>query len=522
MYYILNINPSNMRSFFLFAVLALSPGFVMCQPFVYPNLQEWTAAKGNFKLSQDASIVYSENDYQRLQHDLLQFKEDLESVSGMNLALRPGEPQRGDIQFVLDADIEKISTEGYLLDIGKSVVVRANLIQGIFYGMQSLLQVFKQDSKVPMGKAIDYPLIGMRGLMLDVARDFFEVEYIETIIRKLAWMKMNFIHIHFTDREAFRLKSDLFPGLAHPTEHYTKDDIRRLQDYAARYHIMLIPEIEMPAHGSSYTDYNPYLAFNCASMRVGHKVTENFESSDQVDWKFTLDITRREVRTWLKAVLDEWIPLFDAQHFHIGGDEWQYDANKYACPELMEATNKAGYEYPGDLFVEFTNEMNDWVKSHGKTTHIWNWWRFSPDKGKANEVRMNRTSIQPDKDIIVHVWNYPRQQEILDDGYKVIISSEEGPEALYSTPYKGDGKPGDYGVFQNQKIYEEWIPKTGSSILGYKVCLWTDTNDGRADEWYEPYYNLPIAVLAEKTWGSRKETSIKEFEEKVNKIGVKP
>ncbi|GAI91355.1 unnamed protein product, partial [marine sediment metagenome] len=246
--------------------------------------------------------------------------------------------------------------------------------------MQTLLQLFKQDSKVRRGKAVDYPLIGVRGFMLDVARDFFEVDYIESIIRKLAWMKMNFIHIHFTDREAFRLKSDLFPGLAHPTEHYTKEDIRRLQDYAAKYHVMLIPEIEMPAHASSYTDYNPFLAFDCPSMRVGHKVTDNFEASDQADWMFTLDITRREVRTWLKAVLDEWIPLFDAPHFHIGGDEWQYDANKYACPELMEATRKAGYEYPGDLFVEFTNEMNDWVKSHGKITHIWNWWRFSPDK----------------------------------------------------------------------------------------------------------------------------------------------
>jgi hexosaminidase len=335
-------------------------------------------------------------------------------------------------------------------------------------------------------------------------------------------MKMNFIHIHFTDREAFRLKSDLFPGLAHPTQHYTKEDIRRLQDYAARYHIMLIPEIEMPAHASSYTDYNPYLAFDCASMRVGHKVTENFEASDQVDWKFTVDITRREVRSWLKAVLDEWVPLFDAPCFHIGGDEWQYDANKFACPELMEATRMAGYEYPGDLFVEFVNEMNEWVRSHGKTTHIWNWWRFSPDKGRVNEVRMNRTSIQPDKNIIVHVWNYPRQQEILDDGYEVIITSEEGPEALYSTPYKGDGKPGDYGVFQKQRIYEEWVPKTGSNILGYKVCLWTDTNDGRPDEWYEPFYHLPIAVLAEKTWGSTTESSLNKFKDKVYIIGVEP
>ena len=511
-----------MRVLFLLAAMAASVSTVDSQPLVSPNIQEWTGAKGNFILSANASIICSEDDYQSLEQDILQFQEDLESVSGVRLKLSSGDPGRGDIHFVLGTDVEKTGKEGYLLDIGKSIVIRADSIQGVFYGMQTLLQMFKQNAKISEGKAVDYPHIGMRGFMLDVARDFFEVEYIESVIRKLAWMKMNFIHVHFTDREAFRLKSDLFPGLAHPTQHYTKDDIRRLQDYAARYHVMLIPEIEMPAHASALTDYNPYLAFDCASMQVGHKITEDFEASDQVDWKFTLDITRREVRTWLKALLDEWIPLFDAPHFHIGGDEWQYDANKYACPELMEATKKAGYEYPGDLFVEFTNEMNGWVKSHGKITHIWNWWRFSPDKGKENEVRMNRTSIQPDKDIIVHVWNFPRQQEILDDGYKVIISSEEGPEALYSTPYSGDGKPGDYGVFQNQKIYEEWIPKTGSSILGYKVCLWTDTNDGRPDKWYEPFYHLPIAVLAEKTWGSRTENSFSEFENKVNKIGVDP
>ncbi|KPL09427.1 MAG: hypothetical protein AMS26_22895, partial [Bacteroides sp. SM23_62] len=258
--------------------MAASVGSVISQPLVYPNIQEWTAANGNFKLSGDASIVCSHDDLIHLQNDLLQFQEDLESVSCMKLKLISGDPGRGDIQFALGTDIEKIGMEGYLMDIGKTLVVRANTAQGIFYGMQTLLQIFKQDSRVSRGRAVDYPIVGMRGFMMDVARDYFEVDYIESVIRKLAWMKMNFIHMHFTDREAFRLKSDLFPGLAHPTEHYTKQDIRRLQDYAARYHIMLIPEIEMPAHASSYTEYNPYLAFDCASMRVGHKVTENFEA----------------------------------------------------------------------------------------------------------------------------------------------------------------------------------------------------------------------------------------------------
>lgn len=489
------------------------------QPQVIPAMQEWKTNRGVFELRDQANIVCKAEDTDFLVSDLLQFQQDLFLITGKYLEIRQGEPLRGDIYFSLDKNIQAIGNEGYELRIEKNIFVKANTITGVFFGMQTLLQVFKQELKVPKGIAVDYPVIKKRGLMIDVARDYFELDYIESVIRELAWLKMNFIHIHFTDAEAFRLKSDLFPGLAHPTEYYTKEDVRRLQDYAAKYHITLIPEIEMPAHAASYSSYNPYLAFNCPSMRVGHKVTADFENSDQVDWGFTVDITRREVRSWLKALLDEWIPLFDAKDFHIGGDEWQYDANKYACPELMEATNKMGFQYPGDVFVDFVNEMNEQVKSYGKTTHIWNWWRFSPDEGKQNEILMNRTSIQPDKDIVVHVWNYPRQQEILDDGYKVIISSEEGPEALYCTPYKGDGKPGDYGVFHTKQIYENWEPKTSENILGYNVCLWSDKNDGRKDDWYNPYYKFPLAILAEKTWGNKSESSVDDFKLKFERIG---
>lgn len=508
-----------MKYSLFFIALIIGMGSLCAQPNVYPNIQEWTSAKGHFKLTEKAKIVCSQTDFAILEVDLLQFSADIKTITGNDLEIVKGKPTNGSLYFNLVTDNEVIGKEGYLMDVGSNVTLSANTSKGIFYGMQTLLQIFKQESKIAKGKAIDYPNIAERGFMMDVARDYFEVEYIEGVIRKLAWMKMNFIHMHFTDAEAFRLKSDLFPGLAHPSEYYTKEDVRRLQDYATKYHIELIPEIEMPAHAASYSDYNPYLAFECPSMRVGHKVTEDFDDSDQVDWGFTVDITRREVRTWLKAVLDEWIPLFDSDNFHIGGDEWQYDANKYACPELMEATEKAGYEFPGDIFVEFVNEMNGYVKSYGKTTHIWNWWRFSPDEGTENEVRMNQTSIQPDKDIIVHVWNYPRQQEILDDGYKVIITSEEGPEALYSTPYSENGKPGEYGVFHNQQIYEEWTPEEGANILGYKVCLWTDTNDGKSDEWYEPFYELPLAVFAEKSWSNKTEPSINVYEDKVRQIG---
>lgn len=509
----------NQMKKYLVIALVLFVKLTTAQPLIIPNIQEWESGKGYFKLSDKSRIIYNEKDFSLLNKDLEQFQKDLQLVSGKELKIEKGEPVKGDIYFSLVNSNKTIGNEGYILTVDKTITVNANTVNGLFYGMQTLLQMFKQNLKIEKGIGIDYPLIGRRGFMIDVARDYFEIEYIEKVIRELAWFKMNFIHVHFTDAEAFRLKSDLFPGLAHPTENYTKEDIRRIQDYAKKYHITLIPEIEMPAHAASLSAYNPYLAFNCPSMRVGHKITEDFENSDQVNWGFTVDITRREVRSWLKTLLDEWIPLFDAPEFHIGGDEWQYDANKYACPELMEAMNKKGYQYPGDVFVEFINEMNAHIKSYGKTTHIWNWWRFSPDAGNTKEIRMNRTSIQPDKDIIIHVWNYPRQQEILNDGYKVIISSEEGPEALYCTPYEGDGKPGDYGVFHTQQIYENWTPKQAENILGYKVCLWTDENNGKPDEWYNPFYKFPLAILAEKTWGKVASQTIEEFKTRYNTVG---
>ena len=113
--------------------------------------------------------------------------------------------------------------------------------------MQSLLQLFAQDRNLQRGSIRDFPRFGERGFMIDAGRQYFEIAYIESLIRKLAWMKMNFIHLHFTEWQAFRLKSDLFPGLA-PEQSYSKEDIRRIQEYAATYHIMVVPEIDLPAH----------------------------------------------------------------------------------------------------------------------------------------------------------------------------------------------------------------------------------------------------------------------------------
>ncbi len=475
---------------------------------VVPQFREVQAREGSFKLLTSTSrIVADAASYKVLERDLVVFKKELKLLSGMELAVLEGEPRDGDLVFSLDAHDDALGEEGYQMDIAGQVQVKANSAKGAFYAMQSLLQLFMQDKEIPNGQVRDFPQYAERGFMIDLGRRYFEVEYIETLIRKLAWQKMNFIHLHFTEWNGFRLKSDLFPGLA-AEQSYSKEDIRRIQDYAAKYHVMVIPEIDLPAHAEAITDYNPYLGFKCPSM--GGK----YGTGDPQDNKGgTLDISRREVRSWIKALLDEWIPLFDGPYFHIGGDEYQYDNDKYACKELVKAAKEMGYEYPGDVFVDFVNEVNEQVKSYGKTTMVWNWWRFCKDSD-----RQNKTSIQPAKDIVIDAWvsrkGSFRRPEILADGYKIMTTGDimKGTAYLYIVP----GREKVY--FHPRKVYEQWQPQTHPNIKGYEVCLWCDGKsiDVEDDAWFTPFVDLPLAIVAERTWDSPCKTSLEQFKARFN------
>ncbi len=489
-------------------ICIILPRFAHGQYQVVPGFRDVQPEKGYFKLTTSSRIVAFPGSPDRLEQDLKTFAEDLKTITGLSLDITQGDPEKGDLYFMLNEQGDTLGEEGYRMEIAGFISVKANTPHGVFYAMQSLLQLFEQNLKVRKGVVRDFPRYRERGFMIDVGRKYFEMDYLKRLMRKLAWQKMNFLHIHFTDWNGFRLKSDLFPGLA-SEKCYSKPDIRELQDYAARYHIVIVPEIDLPAHGTFITDYNPFLGFRCPSMRASWWQGEKLNKEGKA---WTLDITRREVRSWIKALLDEWIPLFDGPYFHVGGDEYQYDKDKYACDELMEAMKKMGYEYPGDVFVDFVNEINKQVMSYGKTTQIWNWWRFS-----QNEERINKTSIQPHKNILINAWNRPRLESILADGYNVIITSETGPEALYVTPGANGKKPGDYGYFDTRYIYEQWQPQTGILVRGFKVCLWTDEVEDKPDEWFDPYIRLPIAVLSERTWGGKRDKSLELFQQRLEK-----
>ena len=178
-----------------------------------------------------------------------------------------------------------LGPEGYELTVTpKSVVIRASGQAGMFYGVQTLLQLLPPEVlapnsipgwewTIPCVQIQDQPRFKWRGFMLDVARHFFTKDEVKQLLDALALHKINTLHLHLTDDQGWRIEIKKYPRLTQigawrdeagfgldpklSTAYgpdgryggfYTQDDIRELVAYAAARHITIVPEIEMPGH----------------------------------------------------------------------------------------------------------------------------------------------------------------------------------------------------------------------------------------------------------------------------------
>jgi hexosaminidase len=281
-------------------------------------------------------------------------------------------PNAGDLFLSAGDPDAQLGSEGYRLQVSDRVEILAGADAGVFYGTQTVLQMLRSTAghrTLPRGVARDWPRFRERGYMLDAGRKYWSPDYVVQTIREMAYLKLNTLQLHLSDNNAFRLVSDRFPYLAAP-EAYTKADIRRFEAAARKYHVTIIPEIEMPAHAGAILKVRPDLGLDCLGFGS------------------TLDVTRREVREFTRALIDEFAPLFSGPEFHIATDEYPKLLPQQNCAPLVRYAQERGFGSTADVFVDFINEMNSVVRSHGKRMVIWNWW----------DVDQNPT-IAPDKTI---------------------------------------------------------------------------------------------------------------------------
>ena len=278
------------------------------------------------------------------------------------------------------------SPESYTLSVTpQRIEIRATSGAGLFYGMQTLLQLMQPAGtgsySVASVEIEDTPRFAYRGLMLDVSRHFSTKEFIKKQIDALAYYKINRLHLHLTDAAGWRLEIKKYPLLTDfaawrtdPTwkkwwnggrkylrydepgasgGYYTQNDIREILEYARQHYITVIPEIEMPSHSEEVLAAYPQLS--CSG--------EPYKNSD-------FCVGNEETFTFLENVLTEVIELFPSEYIHVGGDEAGKSAWK-TCPKCQKRMKDEHLANVDELQSYLIHRIEKFLNNHGRRLLGW-------------------------------------------------------------------------------------------------------------------------------------------------------
>lgn len=306
----------------------------------------------------------------------------------------------------------QLGNEGYQISVTPTlVVIKANKTAGLFYGVQSLLQLFPKEIEskelvkdinwtIPCVEVTDYPRLAWRGLMFDVARHFFTKQEVKQYIDAMVRYKYNLLHLHLTDDEGWRIeikglpkltevgawnvkKTGEFgtfstPGPDEPRNYggfFTQDDLRELIQYAKDRFVDIMPEIDVPGH--SLAAIASYPELSCTPGAANYRV----RSGEKImDWSRgappialvdnTLCPANEKVYAFLDTIITQVAALFPFEYIHMGGDEapenfWQ---KSDAIKALMQ---REGLKDMRQVQGYFEKRVQKIVESKGKKFMGW-------------------------------------------------------------------------------------------------------------------------------------------------------
>lgn len=333
--------------------------------------------EGTFRLNAQTALWVDapQEDKQKLEACL--------AASPVKLSLAMQEPRDNAVILKQVETLSGVSSpEGYVMSVSSGQVkIEATTGAGLFYGLQTFLQMAVGTGELPAGTIVDEPRFAYRGMMLDVSRHFFDKEFVKKQMDALSYYKLNRLHLHLTDAAGWRIEIKKYPRLTNfaawresPTwkewwngnrqykeegdkdaygGYYTQDDIRELVAYAQERYITLIPEIEMPAHSEEVLTAYPELScthepYKQADFCVGNEKTFEF----------------------LEDVLTEVMELFPSEYIHVGGDE-AGKASWPTCKLCQVRMKKEGLKDVNELQSYLIHRMEKFLNAHGRKLLGW-------------------------------------------------------------------------------------------------------------------------------------------------------
>ncbi|MEV6108294.1 beta-N-acetylhexosaminidase [Streptomyces sp. NPDC051940] len=388
------------------------------------------------------------------------------------------------IRLVLDgAGSGPYGEEGYRLDAGPgAVTITAYRPAGLFHGVQTLRQLLPSAVEagtvqpgpwtVPGGTVTDRPRFAYRGAHLDVSRHFFSVAEVKRYIDQLALYKINYLHLHLSDDQGWRIAIDSWPRLATyggskevgggPGGYYTQADYTELVGYAADRQLTVVPEIDMPGHTNAALA--SYAELNCdgRAPRLYTGIKVGFSS---------LCVPLELTYSFVDDVVREIAALTPGPYIHIGGDE-------------ASSTSHADY-------VTFMGRVQPIVAAYGKTVLAWH----------------QITEAQPAAGAVAQYWGLsgsePEVIAAANAGTRFVLSPAN--KLYLDMKYDRRTRLGQsWAGFVDVRTSYDWDPggylldAPASAVYGVEAPLWSETLETSADIEYMAFPRL--AGAAELGW----------------------
>jgi hexosaminidase len=281
--------------------------------------------------------------------------------------------------------IAVIPEEGYELEIATTgALIRSSSDAGTFYAQQTLKQLRGADGSLPCALVLDAPRFAWRGFMLDSSRHFQTVEEIKRYLDLLAMHKLNVFHWHLVDDHGWRFESKKYPLLTQVGAwreqppigryggFYTQQEMRDVVAYAAKLHITVLPEIEMPGHSRAALAAYPNLACGGTKTEVDHFFAFPMRATrfPNVPGNNVLCAGKEETFKMLEDVLTEVMEIFTSTYIHVGGDEvdmkyWNNCADCQATLKTKQLSN--GHK----LQAYFMGRIETFLTAHGRKMIGW-------------------------------------------------------------------------------------------------------------------------------------------------------
>lgn len=323
----------------------------------------------------------------------------------------------------------------------------------------------------------DAPRYSYRGLMIDTSRHFLPVAFLKRVIDGLAQSKLNVLHWHLIDTEAFPVGSDTFPELAAKgawdgSAIYSPTDLREVVAYAADRGVRVMPEFDMPGHGA-----------------WGKSMPELMACPSCIEF----DPTNDDLYPFLQKFLLEMTEIFPDAYLHLGGDE--VSTRDWTLSSSIQAWLKQRNMTVTDLEPYFWQRMrSDVLPALNRTLSVW----------EGDGLHIDLATL-PDGAVVNAYESLATAHKAVAAGVRTVVSISK------SHWYLDHECPGQYNWNSWKCIYPvdpgtatSGLPAvTAELLLGGETAMW---GEGINVDNFDAFVWHGAAAAAERLWSPLAQT----------------